>query len=172
MTEEPFDPRLLISSADEVALHRGRFTHLVSIANPGKSHPRPAWFQGPHLQLWFGDVTSEADAMAWHTRAPAAEDVRSGLEFFRAAMSSTGSRVLVHCNHGASRSPALAYVFVADLLGAGREEEVLAQILKIRPNAVPNRLVAQLGDDLLGRQGALLRPLVELYRLLDKELYG
>jgi len=77
---------------------------------------------------------------------------------------------LVSCAYGASRSPALAYVFIADQLGAGRETEAFRMILSLRPNAVPNGLVVRIGDALLKRGGALLQPLQELYEKINAEL--
>jgi len=168
----PVERRLVVVGAEEVAERGEGITHMVSIGNPGSSSSKPAGFRGEHLQLRFGDVVSEADARAWGTKAPTTGDIGRGLEFVRAAWNSAESRVLVHCDYGASRSPALAYVFAADHLGPGREAEAFDLILRIRPDAVPNRLVVRLGDDLLGRDGALLGPLLRLYRRLDEELSG
>ena len=166
-----FKDRLFICGVEQVARYQSRrITHVVSVANPGSSSALPAWFRGAHLLLWFGDVVSESDARQWETRAPAIEDIRRGLVFFRRAWQADESRVLVHCNHGASRSPALAYVFVADLLGAGREAEALQTVLEIRPEAIPNSLVVQLGDTFLARNGALLQPLRELYLKINDEM--
>jgi hypothetical protein len=72
--------RLWIVGADEVDGQRGRVSHLISIANPGAASAKPAWFRGAHLQLWFGDVSSEADAAACRTKAATTEDVRNALE--------------------------------------------------------------------------------------------
>jgi predicted protein tyrosine phosphatase len=122
------------------------------------------------LQLWFGDVISEADARQCRTKAPTNEDVQQALEFFRAAYLSPDSKVVFSCDYGASRSPALAYVCLADQFEAGRESDAFDLILKIRPNAVPNKLVVQLGDSLLGRKGALLSPLRSLYSKINEEI--
>jgi predicted protein tyrosine phosphatase len=170
MTQE-HSHRFLVCGADEIAGQRShRLTHIVTVTNPGVPSSKPDWFKGDYLQLWFGDVVSEADARRCKTRAPALEDVRSGLQFARGALKSLESRILVTCGYGASRSPALAYVFLADQLGPGREDEALGIIMRIRPNAVPNRLVIQLGDELLKRNGALLRPLNSLYTKINQEL--
>src|SRR6516162_6497419 len=156
--------QLFICGRDELQRRtRTEFTHLITIANPGAECPKPIGFTGPHLQLWFGDVVSEADARQCRTKAPTTRDVQEGLEFFRTACASPKSKVLFSCDYGASRSPALAFVCLADQLGGGRESEALELILNIRPNAVPNRLVVHLGDSFLGRKGALLGPLKQLY---------
>lgn len=91
------------------------------------------------------------------------EDVRKGVGFFRTAWRSPGSKVVISCDYGASRSPALAYVCIADQLGVGLESDALDLTLNIRPCAVPNGRAVRLGDLLLGRRGALVRPLRQLY---------
>jgi predicted protein tyrosine phosphatase len=70
---------------------------------------------------------------------------------------------IVSRDYGASRSPALAYVCLADRLGAGNECEALNRILYLRPEAVPNSLVVKIGVFLLKRDGALMTPLRRLY---------
>jgi predicted protein tyrosine phosphatase len=90
--------------------------------------------------LWFGDVFSEADARQCRTKAPTIEDIRKALVFFRDAGQQIHSKILFTCDYGASRSPALAYLCLADQLGAGREEEAFTRVMNIRPDAVPNGL--------------------------------
>jgi predicted protein tyrosine phosphatase len=140
------------------------------VSNPNaRPEPHP-WFSGPHLDLYFGDVTSKADADQYGTLPPTAKDVRQAVTFMVEAWREGSSLVLVHCDHGASRSPALAYVAVAHLLGPGAEAEALEAVLAIRPCAVPNSLVVRLGDALLKRQGALIEPLRRLNRRLSDQL--
>jgi predicted protein tyrosine phosphatase len=98
------------------------------------------------------------------------DDLRSAVGFARSAWSLSPSKILVSCDYGASRSPALAYVLVADQLGPGREPEALDVTLQIRPDAVPNRLVVKLGDMLLGREGNLVKALSGLYTKLNEEI--
>src|SRR6478736_9862584 len=107
----------------------------------------------------FGDVVSEADARTLKTTAPSMDDIQRALQFFRNACSDPNSKILVSCDYGASRSPALAYVFIADQLSVGQESEAFRLLLEIRPDAVPNGLVVRLGDAYLKRGGALTAPL-------------
>ncbi len=67
------------------------------------------------------------------------------------------------CDYGASRSPAIALIILADRLGPGQEQKALQQVLDVRPDAIPNNLVVELGDNLLHRNGALRRSLDDLY---------
>jgi len=143
----------------------------VSIADPRAAPSKPTWFKGAHLQLWFGDVISEVDAKRCKTSAPSIEDVQRAVEFFRDAWLARESNILVSCDQGASRSPALAYLFIADQLGPGREAEAFSLMLDIRSVAVPNGLVVRLGDTFLRRNGALLAPLKAFYAKINAELF-
>ena len=93
------------------------------------------------------------------------------MEFFRGAWLVRDSKILVSCDQGASRSPALAYLFIADQFGAGRETEAFSLVLAIRSVAVPNGLVVRLGDVFLKRGGAVLAPLKEFYAKINAELF-
>jgi predicted protein tyrosine phosphatase len=165
------EDRLIICGVDDVPDYNlYRITHMLSVANPGAEIHRPMWFSGEYLELYFGDVDSESDAAQWGTKAPVDADVRHAVDFIVHAWRINTSRVLVHCDYGASRSPALAYVALAKKLGPGHEGKTLQVILNIQPSAVPNKLVVQLGDELLERHGALLKPLNKLYSKISKEL--
>jgi predicted protein tyrosine phosphatase len=165
--------RLVICGVDKVSNYRlHNITHMVSIANPDARIVRPSWFAGEHLELWFGDVISDADAAKYKTLAPSVDDVVKVLNFMSRAWSVNGSKVLFHCDYGASRSPAIAYVALAHELSEGSDEKALQTILEIQPNAVPNKMVVQLGDVVLKRNGALLKPLYELYRQISEDLEG
>lgn len=166
-----FLQRLFVCGSEQIAdFGFSGITHLVRVSNPGLSPVQPTWFVGALLQLWFGDVVSEADAIACKTTAPTRADLGRAVEFFRDAWRVPDSRVLVSCDHGASRSPALAYVFLADQLGPGREREAFSALLEICPDAVPNCLVVRLGDAFLQRHGALLPPLRDLYERINAEI--
>ena len=167
----PFQQRLFICGADERTQYGPRrISHLITISNPGATRSDSS-LVGTHLQLQFGDVTSEADAKRCRTTAPSIGDIERALLFFRQAWAIRDSKILVSCDYGASRSPALAYLFVADQFEAGREAEALKLVLDIRPVAIPNGLVVRLGDAFLKRRGALLQPVKELYAKINSELF-
>lgn len=162
--------RLVICGVDEVSTYRNHnITHIVSIANPRALIVRPAWFTGEYLELYFGDVISTGDAAQYKTLAPTIDGVAEVLDFMSRAWAVSDSKILIHCDYGASRSPALAYVALANELGACYEDMALQKILEIRPESVPNKMVVQLGDSLLKRNGKLLKPVYELYKLITDE---
>lgn len=161
-----------VCSADEVDTYVAKgLTHLITIANPGVVKRPPEWFSGEHLALSFGDVVSEKDARQCNTKAATNDDIRQSIVFFRTARKQLESvSLLITCDYGASRSPALAYVLLADQYGSGNELEALNTLLAIRPIAVPNLLVANWGDQLLRRNGALLSPLKEYFSRITMQI--
>jgi len=152
-------PKLDICAVDEVDNFASKsVTHLISIRNPRSPSARPSWFKGPFLELFFGDVISEADAQACRTLAPTTQHIEDAIRFTSTAFSSPLSKLLIHCDYGASRSPALGYVLLAAKVGPGHEEESLQRIVNIRADSVPNLYIVRLGDLYLARNGALLAP--------------
>lgn len=160
--------RLFICGAEEIDNYCAHaITHIIRIVNPGVQSSCPSWFNKEYLQLSFGDVVSETDAKACRTKAPNPTDISQAIDFCRKAYLLENSGVLISCDYGASRSPALAYVVLADQMGINREQEALEEIIKIRPDAVPNTRVVSIGDQLLCRKGALLDALQPLFDEID-----
>lgn len=163
--------RLYICGADEIDDYGTHgITHIIRIVNPGVQSVQPTWFDGEYLQLSFGDVVSEADAIACRTKAPDLNDIRQAIVFCRLAYLRQDSRILISCDYGASRSPALAYVILADQMGSGREFEAFEMILQTRPDSVPNSRVVMIGDKLLGRNGTLMNALRAFYGEIESSL--
>jgi len=87
------------------------------------------------------------------TRVATADDVAMIIEFGRRH---ADGNLLIHCNAGVARSTAAALAIIADRRGPGCEAEALAEMLRLRPCAVPNLLIVRFADELLGRGGRLL----------------
>jgi predicted protein tyrosine phosphatase len=164
-------PKLDICAVDKVDGFIDKSpTHLISIRNPGSPSARPVWFKGHFLELFFGDVVSEADAQVCRTMAPNVKHIGDAIHFSSAAFDSLSAKMLIFCDYGASRSPALGYVVLAALAGAGHETECFQHLVDICPNAVPNLYVVRLGDSYLSRKGALLAPCQNYVRKLFQGL--
>lgn len=86
-------------------------------------------------------------------RVATREQVAEAIEFGR--RHHQGS-LLVHCNVGVARSTAMALAILADRMGKGREADALAEVIRIREIAVPNLMICQYADDILGRGGAIV----------------
>jgi predicted protein tyrosine phosphatase len=151
------------------ALRRKReFSAVLSLEDPDARdglrfhrQPRPR-----HLVLRFVDLNTPPPAryaeMPLFRMADRA-DVELALEF-GCAVQADGGRMLVHCHVGIGRSTAVALAILADRLGAGHEKAALAELLRIRPQAVPNLHVLSLADDILNRSGDLLRTVLDWER--------
>jgi len=131
------------------------FEAVISIESPdatpdnGQLRRFRAAHEPAHKVLRFFDIE---DPRQW--AAPARRHVRAGLAFARRT---AGRRLLIHCHAGVSRSTALAYAILVDRHGARADEAaLLEEILALRPQACPNRLVVRHADALLGRGGRMV----------------
>jgi predicted protein tyrosine phosphatase len=129
-------------------------THVVSLVDPalGPEH-LPAIRGAEHIVARLRDQeTAEAT-----THFP--EVIESLFETVRPAIESPGSRILVHCHAGVSRSTAFCYAMIAHSAGRGRENEAFGAFLSIVNKPWPNRRIIEVLDHKWERDGALLKPL-------------
>lgn len=113
-------------------------------------HAQPA---PDHLVLRFEDLDHGPASVTLPTR----EHARLVVGFGR---KHAAGKLLVHCVAGVGRSPAAALVVLADQYGPGREADALEELLRLRPEAVPNLALTAAADDELERGGALHSVLV------------
>ncbi len=71
--------------------------------------------------------------------------------------------MLIHCHAGISRSQAAAAILMCQH-APGREEESFLRLLELRKHGWPNTRMVEFADQLLQRDGALLRGL-QAYRV-------
>jgi predicted protein tyrosine phosphatase len=135
-----FDAVLSIENADELVCHLR--------VNDGR----------PHLTLVFNDVDFDDGSPFLATRWK----VRQAIEFGRMALQESRS-LLIHCHAGRCRSPAIALAILADLLGPGKEEQAVDEMLIVAPQAVPNLLVLKHADEILGLRGKLQAAWIDRY---------
>ncbi len=138
---------------------------IVSIADPyaGKRPPRTGFDRVPYrLSLSFDDVESPTHD---YYVPPDLNDVRQLLAFGSkydadaASLSVAEKRLVVHCHAGVSRSTAAALAIVAQRLGPGMEEAAmqLVAVCTESGRCDPNALIVRYADELLERDGALVR---------------
>jgi len=101
-----------------------------------------------HLVLRFEDRDEDPE----HLTLPTLADAETILAFGRKHAQST---ILCHWVAGIGRSGAAGLAILADGLGPGNEADALAQLLTIRPQAVPNLHLTAAADEALGRGGRL-----------------
>jgi predicted protein tyrosine phosphatase len=141
--------QLIVGGASELRSHaRGWATTLIA-ANLVAAGPS---LTGRRLVLPFADT---ADARSARAFSPMMADVF--VRFARATPDNPEQRVVVACQAGIGRSPALAFGL---LCAVGRPvDQALETVLAARPKARPNPLVVQLLDARLGLRGAMVREL-------------
>lgn len=139
-------------AAREIAPHFDAAISIIGSRDSGSPLPAGPPGQG-RLVLAFDDIEAPMTGFV----PPQPGDVRRAIDFARAWVAGD---LLLHCTKGISRSPALALVILADWYGMGAEDEAVARLHELCPKAAPNRLVVDLGDKLLRRNGELTRTML------------
>jgi predicted protein tyrosine phosphatase len=140
-----------------------RFTpdHLVSLQNPDAdiSELRPPWISPEnHHVSYFYDAAFDLD----HGDAPSLEAIRQVIEWLTPRCGqSSGARIIIHCDAGLGRSPAVAYIAWALHFGVGREQEAFEAMRQscLNTQIIPNPVIVAHADEILQRAGALKKPL-------------
>ncbi len=154
---------LTICGVEEIAGHRETgVSHVLSILDPDFPPPPAFGSFGEHkrLDLRFNDIIEDIAGRI----APQRDHVERVLAFGRDLVSEPGARLLVHCHMGISRSTAAAALMIAQAHPERSAADVFGEIVRIRPQAWPNLRIIELGDALLGRNGALVDALRPIYR--------
>jgi predicted protein tyrosine phosphatase len=158
---------IVICGLDEVSHHRTYVTHVISITDPDAEDILPSLGldKTNRLVLKFHDLdcTEEAERGFDGRRqvAPQEIHVRKGLSF--ASRLDSVDKLLVHCHQGISRSTALAFAILCQANPKSSEEDILAEVVRLRPYALPNKLLVQHADKILARKGRMIRALARLY---------
>jgi predicted protein tyrosine phosphatase len=153
----------LVGGRLEADLERLRPTHvlsLIDVAHPELDLARHGLVE--HVVLRVEDTVAgrgpDSFAASHLTRVV---DLVARME-----KSGPSARLLVHCHHGQSRSPAAAFIALAIALGPGQEREAFKRVVRAAGGRPwPNRLIVEVADEGLGRAGALVR---ELDRYRDR----
>ena len=146
-----------------------KVTHVLSILDPEWPAPEIFGTYGEHtkLELRFHDILEPDPGRL----PPQRSHVTQLLEFGRNLDSEPGqAHVLVHCHAGVSRSSASLALLIAQAAPERPAETIFADILAVRPQIWPNLRIIELGDEMLGRNGALVAAVAGIYRhQIDKE---
>lgn len=149
--------------AEMAVRHRAR--EMISLMAKEQSFHRPAVIQAHrHLLLHMNDIAFKGTG---NLVAPDETHVREIIDF--AAQWDQTAPLIVHCWMGVSRSPAAA-VIAALSLRPDQSEEALAQRLRTAsPYATPNMRIIEIGDQLLGRDGRLVKAIKAIGRGADAD---
>ena len=163
----PFE--LTICGIEELACRCAQgVSHVLSILDPG--WPEPAHLNifavDRRLKLRFHDIIETQPGWI----APERWDVDLLLAFGRNLTASRQTHLLIHCHAGISRSTAAATLVVAQARPDRSADEVLREVVRLRPRAWPNLRILELGDEILGRRGEIVRAAQLHYRrALERE---
>ncbi|HEY0114732.1 MAG TPA: hypothetical protein VGB54_03320 [Allosphingosinicella sp.] len=155
--------RQTICGLEELGTHRGEtITHLLSILDPEAPEPAMFGFDPPRerLTLRFHDIILPHPDYVLPSRA----DMEKVLAFGRTVQEGDPAHMLIHCHMGISRSTAAATALLLQAHPDLDDDQALAEIASLRPQAWPNSLMTRHADALLGRGGRLLAALGRLYR--------
>jgi predicted protein tyrosine phosphatase len=75
-------------------------------------------------------------------------------------------RLLVHCHAGVSRSTAATTLLLAQASPDLGADEIMGEIARTREKAWPNLRMIEIGDAMLGRDGALIRAVRARHRAM------
>ncbi len=139
--------------------------YLLSLQDPGAdvSDLRPDSIPANNHQIFYFydmDIPTEADA-------PSREVVQGVINWLLPHCApGSEKQMIIHCDAGLGRSPAVAYIAWSIHLGAGRELEAFQRMKgSCRETClIPNSIVVAHADEILGRGGALKKPLTEWNR--------
>jgi predicted protein tyrosine phosphatase len=136
--------------------------HVMTLLAPETPHETPRGVdQERHLKLFFHDIVQHMDG---HT-PPTAADAERMLAFFQSWQRE--APMLIHCWAGISRSTAAAFTALCMFRPQADEEELALELRRASPSATPNRLIVSLADDILGRQGRMVKAVEKIGRGAD-----
>jgi predicted protein tyrosine phosphatase len=159
--------QIRICSLWEIQEHLSWPTHVISIIQKDKAGDLPCWEQvSAHvLQLQFDDIQPAELLFPKRLRqdAPREDHVRKIVDF--AQTIPAGSRLLVHCEAGISRSTASAWIALCARFPEESPLLLLNQVLLARPEARPSPILVAHADRVLQKNGNLLQTLRNLHTL-------
>jgi predicted protein tyrosine phosphatase len=134
-------------------------SHVVTLLAPDTPHPAPQGIaKDRHLRLYFHDIVQDMDGHV----PPRAADAERLISFLKDW--DRQRPMLIHCWAGISRSTAAAFTALCLLRPQADEEELAWELRKASPSATPNQLIVTLTDELLGREGRMVKAIEKIGR--------
>ncbi|MES2028416.1 MAG: hypothetical protein V4477_04495 [Pseudomonadota bacterium] len=134
---------------------------LLTLLSPGATaHDWSGLAPERHLQLAFHDIVEQTPELI----APDAGTMRAILDFGRG--STVERPMLIHCWAGISRSSAAAYAIACDR-NPGYETAIADELRRRSAYVTPNKLMVQLADEQLGRDGRMVEAIARIGRGAD-----
>lgn len=134
-------------------------SHLVTLINVGTPVARPAAIdETRHLVVGVSDIVEPLEGHV----LPAEDHVRALLDFVRGW--GREQPLVIHCYAGISRSTAAAYCAACALLPDRDEAQIARDLRGASRFATPNRLIVEIADRMLGRDGRMVAAIGEIGR--------
>ncbi len=132
---------------------------VLTLINVGTPVERPDGIDAArHRIVEFSDIVAPTDGHV----APAEAHVGELLAFVGDWR--RDKPLVIHCYAGISRSTAAAFVAACALKPERDEAEVARALRKASPSATPNRLIVEIADRLLGRDGRMVAAIAAIGR--------
>ena len=132
-------------------------TRLITFTTEEFPVSRPATILDEnHLYFEFNDITVPTEEL----KLPQEQDIHKLLKFIDKW--DQKSPLLIHCFAGVSRSTAAAYIVASYLNPSRNEYETALQLRTVSPSATPNRLMIQIADKILNRNGRMIKAVAKL----------
>lgn len=139
-------------SAVDRAVETSGISHLVTLINDQTMIDTPSAIQpDKHLRLAMNDISEPRPGLVPPGEAHVAELIGFVLDWDRNAP------MLIHCWAGISRSTAAAFISLCTLNPDTDETRIANEIRSASDTATPNRMLVELADDALNRQGRMVR---------------
>lgn len=146
----------------EATWREHRPSHVIGMLSPTSVHPALEDHDATRrLVLAFHDINMPREGFT----APDLAMVSSLLEFARGWDGK--APLLIHCWAGISRSTAAAFIVACVRAPQTAEDDIADQLRTASPMATPNRLMVEIADGLLGREGRMLEAINRIGRGAD-----
>ena len=139
-----------LSAIHDIVTEAGA-SHLMTVINAHTPVDTPALIQPHrHLRILINDISLPQEGLVH----PQPEHIDEILRFARDW--DHAGPLVIHCWAGISRSTAAAFISLCALNEDGREHEIARSIREASSTATPNRLMVEIADDTLGRDGRMV----------------
>jgi predicted protein tyrosine phosphatase len=138
--------------AAQPQINQHRAKSVISILGPETPHRNFIGIErDKHLRLTFNDINTDTPGLI----APHAGDATLLVDFIRAW--DRANPMVIHCWAGISRSTASAFAALCVLRPEADEMELAWELREASPSATPNRMITSQVDQLLSREGKMLK---------------
>ena len=144
------------------SIDRFESNHMVSLQDPDAdlNDLRPEWIHKEnHLIGLFYDCD-----IPEHEHAPRAACIREVIDWLKPrCKSDSRNQIVIHCDAGLGRSPAIGYIAWALHYGPGLEEKAFRKMQDscFNTQIIPNTIIVMHADDYLKRDGKLSEVLTQ-----------